>query len=608
MDFRWLKNPRLIVFGPLALFLVLAIACGAAATATPVPPTASVSPTAKPEATMIAVPGDNMGQMGMSFADYWKPPVSAYGEPVRGGTLRVIYEDPLEHGNAWGAATGAADRFRSPTMNLIVQENPYDSSAEIIPDLAASWDIADDAKSVTFTFHDGVKWHNGADFTCEDARFSLETMATGTGLTASYMASRLVYIDPMSLSCSDDKTLFMGLKGPSATPLLSLTNRRAPIFNKAWFEAGGEEAMFQDISVGTGAFKWEEGQSVGVDEQRYERNTEYFLPELPYLDSVVIFGIVDESAQQAAMLSHQGDWHWVRNFGQYQAYVDNDQIQTVIRPTRGHHGIWLNKRNPPLDNVRVRQAIIMGIDRSAAIQVLLDGYGSAGFLMPPGGAWELDEAQGCSVPGWCIADDMAARRAEAKKILDEEGFDYDKTYVMTVESDAQVQARATFIQEQLRLLGIKTDFDSVETTAYRVQENEGKWGDILPRNSTMPADDPTAGLGGYLRCESSENRWTPPNTCDQKMEDLLNQVDTTLDPAERKRISDEIQMYGMQQYWKFPLYWEQEAVAFWPEVRGYAHFPAPYGAWLKYQHMWLDPSHENDKGFKGQTTGLPGGI
>ena len=64
----------------------------------------------------------------------------------------------------------------------------------------------------------------------------------------------------------------------------------------------------------------------------------------------------------------------------------------------------------------------------------------------------------------------------------------------------------------------------------------------------------------------------------------------------------------MSQYWKLPVYWEQEAVAFWLEVRGYVHFPAPFGSWVKYQHMWVDPSHKDDKGFKGQKTGLPGGI
>jgi ABC-type transport system substrate-binding protein len=327
---------------------------------------------------------------------------------------------------------------------------------------------------------------------------------------------------------------------------------------------------------------------------------------------VTIIGIVDESAQQAAMLSHQGDWHWVRNWGQYSAYVNHDQINTVIRATRGNHALWLNARNAPFDNVRVRQAIVMGIDRNAGIQVLQDGHAAAGFLYPPGSAWELDQALGCEVPGWCPAassSEMEERRAEAKRMLEEEGFDFEKSYLFTVESDAQVQARATFVQEQLRLMGIKTDFDSVETVAYRHQEQNGLWGDFLPRNDTMAADDPSAGLGAYLRCESIDNRVTPPNDiCDPAMEELLDEVDGIVDFAERKAKADEIQLKAMRDYYRFPLYWEQEAVAFWPEVRGYSHYPTPYGAWMKYQSMWMDPSHKDDKGFKGQTTGVPGGL
>ena len=60
------------------------------------------------------------------------------------------------------------------------------------------------------------------------------------------------------------------------------------------------------------------GKSVGVDEQRFVKNPNYFKGDgaLPYLDGLVLFGILDESTQQAAMLAHQGDWHWVGNFGQ----------------------------------------------------------------------------------------------------------------------------------------------------------------------------------------------------------------------------------------------------------------------------------------------------
>ncbi len=632
--FRW-KIFRFAPFAMLFLIPVLAVACGESATATPVPtatsaPAPTAAPTAQPAtqapeptATRAAAaptampaatdePGEGMMMApthAPSFSEYWNPPTDFYGEPVYGGTLRINYEDPLDHGNTWGAYSGVTSRYRIPTHNHLVQEDPYEAG-RIIPDLARGWTNHDNATGVTLFFHEGIQWHNGEPFTCEDARFTLETMVTGEGLTTSEMQGKLGFLDMDASSCLDDLTLELNFVAPNAAAMLAFTDRAAVMFNKAWFLAGGEDVMFTDISVGTGPFVWGEGQSVGVNEQDFFKNPNYFKDGLPYVDHVKIFGILDESAQQSAMLAHQTDWHWVRNWGQYESYVEHDQIQTVIRATRGHHTLWLNAREAPFDNVRVRQAITMGIDRDTGIRILQDGHGSTGFIMPPGGPWDLDSAVGCAVPGWCPPEDgdWDARRTQARAILEEEGFPFDQTFTFTVESDEQVQARATFFQEQLRLLGVQTDFDLVETIAYRKQTSEGSWGDILPRNDTMPADDPALGMGYYFRCISSSNHWTPGTECDERAEELLDQVSTTVDAADRKALSDELQLYAMEQYWKFPLYWEQEAVAFWPEVRGYYHHPQPSGSFVRWEQLWIDPSRKDDTGFSGQTSGVPGGV
>ena len=619
MSYYWLRRPKAFLYAPIiAVLLLAAAACGAAATATPVPtpppteaPVVMAEPTAMPEP--MEKPADEMmagARHAPAFAEYWKPPTDFYGEPVYGGSLRINYEDPLQHANTWGASTGGATRLRGATMNRIVSDSPYDNTM-IIPDLAEGWTLDEGVTGATFYFHDNITWHNGEPFVCEDARFTFETWITGNGITASANKANFSFIDLDKTSCIDDLTLHIGYKGPTAPALLALTRSTATMFNKKWFQEGGEEAMFQDISVGTGAYIWREGQSVGIDEQRFDKNPNYFKGGggvLPYVDELVIFGILDETAQQATMLAHQTDWHWVRNFGQYRQYVDHDQIMTVIRATRGHFQIWLNFRQAPWDNVKVRQAVFMGMDRQAGIQVLQDGYGSEGFLMVTGSAWELSQEEGCAVPGWCTPEDMEAQRAEAIQILNEEGFDFDKTYLFTVESDAQVGARATFAQEQLRLLGIKTDFNMVETVALAQMRTQGTWVDIMPGNATMPTDDPALGMGYYFRCDSTANYWTPGSDCDQEMETLLDQALSEADPVARKAISDKIQLKAMREYWKFPLYWEQEAVSFWPEVRGYFHHPQPSGSHTQYEQMWIDPAHKDDRGNAGQTSGAPGGI
>ena len=252
----------------------------------------------------------------------------------------------------------------------------------------------------------------------------------------------------------------------------------------------------------------------------------------------------------------------------------------------------------------------MGIDRNAAIAVLQDGFGSAGFIMPPGSPWGLSQEEGCAVPGWCVSDNPDAVRAEARSILEAEGFDFDKTYLFTVESDQQVVNRATFLQEQLRLIGVQTDFDLVETIAYRTLETTGEWGAFLPGNDTMSADDPNAGMGRYLLCASTGNLWTPNYDEDHgcPFDDLLADAQNETDRAARKAMSNEIELMAMREYRKFPVYWEQEAVSFWPDVNGYVHFPAPFGSFRKHMHMWMDPSEKDNSGFSGQKSGVPGGI
>ncbi len=630
MSYHWWKQriqePRKLILGPLlAMMALIIVGCGPTAPepAPPADPPAQDAPAVEAPAP-TAVP-DAMDQPSVDMMD--KPDTMAmtdvvpipdhvadfYGEVTYGGTLRINYEDPLEHANAWGAGSGVTDRYRMPTGALLVMENPYDSGGPIIPDLAESWALTEALDGITFNLRQGVTWHNGDAFTCEDARFSFETMKTANGITASYMQSRLANVQEGSagLSCSDDNTLQMNFTGPSSESvlLLPLANRRAQIFNKAWFEAGGEDAMFQDVSVGLGPFMWRADQSVGIDTQYFDKNPNYYFSGLPYVDELVINGILDESTQQATQLAHQTDWHWVRNWGQYQAYVDHDQIMTVIRATRGNFRLWINARNEPFDNVRVRQAMVMGIDRNAGITVLQDGHGAAGgFGYAPGSPWELPQDQLCSVPGWCVSDDMESVRAEARQILEEEGFDFERTYLFTVESDAQVQARATFLQEQLRLIGVKTDFDLVETIAYREMESSGTWGDLKPGNDTVTADDPNAGVAAFLRCDSEGNDWTPNGPCDLDIVALLDQAQTELDPVKRLALAHEIELAAMRQYSSFPVYWEQEAVSFWPEVNGYSHFPAPNGSFLKFMHLWIDPADMNNTGNSGQTMGVPGGI
>ena len=142
-----------------------------------------------------------------------------------------------------------------------MMEDPYDAYAPIIPDLARSWTIHESLEGVTFHFREDTTWHYGELFTCEDARFSLETMITDNGITASYMQHLLTNVALEEMACLSDVTLEIKFEDPTAVPLHAFSHPYALIFNKAWFVEGGEEAMFQDVSMGLGPFIME-GKSV----------------------------------------------------------------------------------------------------------------------------------------------------------------------------------------------------------------------------------------------------------------------------------------------------------------------------------------------------------
>ena len=112
----------------------------------------------------------------------------------------------------------------------------------------------DGATDVALFFHEGITWRNGEPLTCEHARFTLETTVTGEGLATGDMQGKPGFLDRETSSCLDDMTLELNLVEPKATAIPAFTDRAAVMFNKAWFEANGEDAMFTDTTVGTDEF------------------------------------------------------------------------------------------------------------------------------------------------------------------------------------------------------------------------------------------------------------------------------------------------------------------------------------------------------------------
>ncbi|MFQ5860363.1 MAG: ABC transporter substrate-binding protein [Dehalococcoidia bacterium] len=596
------------------LLLAVAAAC-AAATPTPTPrptptptrppptptPTVAVAtPTPTPTRRAVATPTPTTPAPARpavpALTSYWNPVDRDLNPatPLYGGVFVKSHEELLAHFGVW-EQSGDIDNATNPSYNHLVRLDPYDIGAgTILPDLAYAWEVDDDAAGVTFYLREGVTFHDGADFTCEDPLATLSEIRDPQQLASSQGQGAITFVT--DVSCTDDFTLRVDFASANAAGLMPFVDRPFVIFDKDWFDAGGREGAFTTIN-GTGPFRLVESTG-GGEHTVFEKNPDYYIPELPYLDGLEIFGIVDEGAQLAAIRTGAVRWHWLRNPGQFNTLVEEGNTWVQERATFGFSAIWYNINEPPMDNLRVRQAINMGIDRAAAVATVQEGHGAIGPVLNPGSSFALDAATTCSELPWACATatsaDYDALRAEAISILNEEGFDFDAVYPQMVEDDAQVIARSTFLQQQLALMGIQTEVEFVASAAARIRATEGDFGVITSWNRTMPGGgDPTIGIGGYFACGTGQNF---VNWCDDRTEQLLADVTAETDFVARKAIADELNLYLSQQVIQVPLFWEAEQTAEWPEIMGHLMYPMPFNN-RKFDNIWIDESQPEGGGY-----------
>src|ERR671933_48755 len=150
--------------------------------------------------------------------------LDAAEQPSKGGTVVWAVHEGMPDFDIHYQGTYIAAQPIGPLYNGLLTFDVYDNE-KIVGDLAERWEIAPDGKRITFALRKGVKFHDGSDFTCADAKYSLEK------LTNPKRASR-VLVSIMenvfeSATCADGFTLVMHLKKPSAAVLTMLAGAHA---------------------------------------------------------------------------------------------------------------------------------------------------------------------------------------------------------------------------------------------------------------------------------------------------------------------------------------------------------------------------------------------
>jgi ABC-type transport system substrate-binding protein len=452
-------------------------------------------------------------------------------DPKQGGSATVTFNNDL---------TTLDPQVGYDWQNWSVIKSIFDGlmdykpgSIELTPDLAESYDVAPDGLTYTFKLRDGIKFHNGRPMTSADVKYSLERAVNPATQSpgASYFSMIAGYDDVAGaksttlsgIETPDDKTVVFKLSRPDATFLHLMAINFAFVVPKEDVEKYG--ADWGKNPVGTGAFKfveWVPGQDIKI-----ERNKDYHLKGLPYLDAITYEFGQDPTVAVLRLKKGEvdivGDGIPPAQFAELMAdpsykglIVTGNNLQTGY--------VTMNVTQAPFDNIKVRQAVNMAINKDRIVRLINNRAVPANQPLPP------------AMPGY-NADNKgyAYNVEEAKKLLQEAGVGEITTelYAMNVDPNPRI---AQAIQQDLAAIGIKAEIRSLAQAEVIAAGGSGKAPMIWSGGMAWIADfpDPANFYYGILGCASAvDGGWNWARYCNKDLDDRATKADAMVTDAQK---------------------------------------------------------------------------
>ncbi|MBS4045512.1 MAG: ABC transporter substrate-binding protein [Alphaproteobacteria bacterium] len=469
----------------------------------------------------------------------------ASGTALAQGTLRIgmtASDIPLTTGQTDNGGEGM--RFMGYTVydSLINWDmSKFDKPSDLTPGLATSWgtDAADKTKW-TFKLRDGVKFHDGSEWTAEVAVWNFEKLLNKDApqfdpRQSAQGRSRIPAI--ASYKAVDKLTLEIITKSPDAT----LPYQLAWIMfsSKAQFEKLKTWDEVAKTPSGTGPWK----MAAFVPRERAELvpNADYWdKARVPKLDKLVLIPLPEPNARVAALRSGQVDW--IEAPAPDTVASLKSSGFTIITNAYPHNWTWHLSRaeGSPWNDIRIRKAANLAVDREGMKELLSGLMIPATGFFPPGHQWFGN-------PSFKVKTDLA----EAKKLMKEAGYGPDKPLTTKVLISPSGSGQMLplpmneFVQQNLAEIGLKIQFEVVEwNTLINIwragSKHESSRGGTA-MNYSYFIQDPFTGVIRHLQCNLAPPAGTNwGHYCDPEMDKLFDEVRNTFDPAAQTKVMQKI--------------------------------------------------------------------
>lgn len=438
------------------------------------------------------------------------PPTPAHAQARGRGVIRVAEPSELLNLDAQGQM-GSVRELYAFSQGLTRST----AAGEVVPALAESWRISADGREYVFRLRRGVRFHNGDALTAEDVRWSLQRMMDPK--TKSRRYANLQTIEAVEVR--DPQTVAVRLKRPAAD-FLAVLNDAVVLSPKSPMKDG-----VVTMPVGTGPFRvvgWSRDQGLKMEAFR-----DYWEPGVPAVDGLDVVVIPDAQARVAALKA--GDVHAIYALpaSEVAGLAGNADVKPAFARAARWWAYSFNLKNlrAPLDQVEVRRAIALGVNKQAVRQLLTFGLGQvSNQFYGEGSFWHL-----------AVPDPFATPRVEeAKALLARHGVKPGQPITLIAPNTFDIDRAVLILEDQLRALGLAPKTEVSDWTSYSNRLKQGADWDMSAMAIAFKLDpsinftffDPADGGAFYLG-----GGWNNPEFLK-----LLQDAKVSGDPAARKAL------------------------------------------------------------------------
>jgi len=528
-----------------------------------------------------AVLGPSRRAAAASYPD-WIP--ASPKPPKRGGVLaRASAWDPPVIDPRLTQSIGLF-QFMGLTSNRLIrysfpEEANSTNDVALRPDLAESWQSSPDFRVWTFKIRQGVKWHNvppvnGRELTAADVKYCYEQYAK-EGVQA------FTFQEIEGMETPDKHTLRIHLKTPNTLFPQNVAESVTVIFPREVLEEDGD---LKKRLVGTGPYILKEHtRKVRIVLQR---NPDYYDKGRPYIDECVILSAPDSATRKAAFRTGQSEIVQVASPSEVEVILKTNpsampqEYANWLAP----FGLALSQDKPPFNDLRVRRAISMAIDRQKQVDTVYEGHGIPGWGVPYVYYQDTKPTLKELGPWWQY------RPEEAKKLMAEAGHAKGfETTLFYYEYFPQMTSQVQLVQQDLKKnLNIDVKISKLDYTTYYGRYVDSKWEGMswgFQSGHAVGLDERTY---MYMHSKSTKNFF---RVNDPVIDELTTRLRRTPERAEQRAITKKIVDRELDQVLRMWMPYDAGFLIFQPHLRNMSMFALRrtdgYGSPIT-ARMWMD--------------------